>query len=61
MIRINQIKLSIFEAGRDRELELEKVRDRAARVLKIDPEGIRKLRILRRSVDARDKQDIKCV
>ena len=61
MIRINQIKLSIFEAGRDRELELEKVRDRAARVLKIDPEGIRKLRILRRSVDARDKQDIKFV
>ncbi len=61
MIRINQIKLSIFEAGRDRQLELEKVRDRAARVLKIDPEGIRKLRILRRSVDARDKQDIKFV
>ena len=61
MIRINQIKLSIFEAGNDRKKEDEKLRLKAARLLKIQPEGIRKLRILRRSVDARDRSDIRFV
>lgn len=61
MIRINQIKLSIFEAGEDKERELQLVKERAARLLKTDTENIRKLRLIRRSIDARDRSDIRFV
>ena len=61
MIRINQIKLSIFEAGEDKERELQLVKERAARLLKTDADNIRKLRLIRRSIDARDRSDIRFV
>ena len=58
MIRINQIKLSIFRVGRDRDKEYELVKASAARLLKLKPDALRKLKIVRRSIDARDKNDI---
>ena len=61
MIRINQIKLSIFDVGTDKERELRLLKERASRLLKTDAANIRKLRVLRRSIDARDKADIKFV
>ena len=61
MIRINQIKISIFDIGDDREMELSLVRERAASLLRTSADNIRKLRILRRSVDARDRDDIRYV
>ena len=61
MIRINQIKISIFDIGDDREMELSLVRERAAILLRTSADNIRKLRILRRSVDARDRDDIRYV
>lgn len=54
MIRINQISISIFEHDPDRA-----ARAKAARILKIPDDGFRKFRIVRRSVDARDKEDIR--
>lgn len=52
MIRINQLKIPIFEYSED------KLRKRCAKVLKVAPENIRKLRVIRRSTDARKKNDI---
>lgn len=58
MIRVSQIKLPIFSAGKDRKEELRLLKREAAKKLRIRPEGIRKLKILRRSVDARKKENI---
>ncbi|MDO4266609.1 MAG: FAD-dependent oxidoreductase [Eubacteriales bacterium] len=63
MIRINQIKIPIFEIASpsgtgDPELENALLRKKTARLLKVREDGIRKLRIVRRSVDARDRKDI---
>ncbi len=58
MIRINQIKISIFEAGTDREQEAHLVKKAAAAAIGCSTEDIRKLRILRRSIDAREKDNI---
>lgn len=54
MIRINQISISIFEEEPEK-----KARLKAAGILKIPDDGFRKFRIVRRSVDARDKDDIR--
>lgn len=51
MIRINNIKLSV-DAGQD------KLPSAAAKALRIRPEEIQSLRIVKRSIDARDKGDI---
>lgn len=61
MIRINQIKLPIFEINGDRELEEKLLRKRAAKLLRVREDGIRKLRLVRRSVDAREKNNIRYV
>ncbi len=61
MIRINQLKISIFEAGTDKKAELKLLRSRTAALLCCRTDDIRKLRIHRRSVDARDKSDIQFV
>ena len=53
MIRINQIEIPIFEKDQDRAL-LEK----AAGMLRVPIDGFRKFRVLRRSIDARDKNNI---
>ena len=58
MIRINQIKISIFEIGTDREKEKEIVKRHAAALLGCRGKDIRKFRLVRRSVDAREKDDI---
>ena len=64
MIRINQIKIPIFEtadqkSGRvSEEAQRRLLLRKAAKLLKIREDGIRKLRILRRSVDAREKKNI---
>ena len=58
MIRINQVKLPIFEVGTDKEKELKLLKARAAALLKCGKEDIRKLRIHKRSVDAREKNNI---
>ena len=58
MIRINQLKIPIFEVGTDPEEERLLLRKKAAALLKVKETGIRKLRILRRSTDARDKSRI---
>lgn len=58
MIRINQIKISIFEAGNDKERELSAISKKAAALLKCKQKDIRKLNIIKKSVDARDKNDI---
>ena len=74
MIRINQLKIPIFEVcpggsadvdqetGRwtaeAREREKKLLKQRAARMLRCQTKDIRKLRILRRSTDARDKNEI---
>lgn len=54
MIRINQVQISIFEKGPEKAL-VEKV----AKMLHIPTDGFRKFRVLRRSIDARDKNDIR--
>ncbi len=54
MIRINNLKLSISEGQ-------EKLRALAARALRIREQEIGSLRIVKRSIDARDKQDIRYV
>ncbi|MDO4487798.1 MAG: FAD-dependent monooxygenase [Eubacteriales bacterium] len=53
MIRINQIKIPIFEPDQYGE-----IRKKAARLLKIPDDGFRKFKIVKRSIDARDKNDI---
>ncbi len=58
MIRINQIKLPIFEAGRDKERELSVISQKTAELLKCRQRDIRKLNIIKKSVDARDKNNI---
>lgn len=64
MIRLNQIKLPIFDTAERGEmrvsaaLEQKLLRKKAAKLLKIREDGIRKLRIVRRSVDAREKKNI---
>ncbi len=58
MIRINQIKIPIFEVGTDRERELKLLKTRAAALLECESLDIRKLKVHRRSVDAREKNNI---
>ena len=53
MIRINQIQISIFEKDQKKAL-LEKT----AKMLRIPTDGFRKFRVIRRSVDARNKRSI---
>lgn len=55
MIRINQIKIPVFEAANGEEGLLRK---KTAKLLRVREDGIRKLRIVRRSVDAREKNNI---
>jgi len=54
MIRINQITIPIFEKDQDSALL-----SKAASLLQIPEDGFRKLKIIKRSVDARDKDDIR--
>ena len=61
MIRINQIKLPIFEVGTDSAREAALLKKRASKLLHVTPDAIRKLRIVRRSVDAREKNRIQFV
>ena len=61
MIRINQIKISIFEAGTDKEREAAILRKKAAQHLGCRADDIRKLKLHKRSIDARDKSDIQFV
>ena len=61
MIRINQIKISIFEVGTDNEKEARILKLRAAKLLGCRTEDIRKLRLHKRSIDAREKSDIQFV
>ena len=64
MIRINQIKIPIFDtkdpkSGRvSEEIQRKLLMRKAAKLLKVREDGIRKLRILRRSIDAREKKNI---
>lgn len=51
MIRVNKLRLLPEEP-------LEALRDRAAKKLRLQPERIEELKLLRRSLDARDKGDI---
>ena len=51
MIRVNALRL---EPGESREL----LRERAAKKLRLQPERIESLRLLRRSLDARNKEDL---
>jgi len=53
MIRISQVSVSIFEQDQDGEL----IR-KCARILKCPEDGFRKLKVVRKSIDARDKDDI---
>lgn len=54
MIRINQIAIPITEKDQEGA-----VREKAASILHIPEDGFRKLRIVRRSIDAREKNDIR--
>lgn len=58
MIKISQIKIPIFKTGSDRETELNALRSAAARALKCRENDIRKLGIAKKSVDARDTDNI---
>ncbi len=58
MIRINQIKIPIFEIGSDKEREISVVSKKAAALLKCRQKDIRKLQIVKKSADARDKDNI---
>ena len=51
MIRINQLKLSIHHKPED-------LKKKAAKLLRIRPEAIRSLHIVKQSVDARKKEDL---
>ena len=61
MIRINQIKISIFEVGTDKEKEVRLLRQKSAQLLGCRTDDIRKLKLHKRSVDAREKSDIQFV
>ena len=54
MIRINQINIPIFEKDQE-----EAVIRKAAEILRIPEDGFRKLKIVKRSIDAREKNDIR--
>lgn len=54
MIRINQISISVFDNDPEKEARI-----RAARILRIPDDGFRKFKIVRKSIDARDKDDIR--
>ena len=58
MIKINQIKIPIFEIGSDKEREISIVSKKAAALLKCRQKDIRKLQIVKKSADARDKDNI---
>ena len=58
MIRINQIKIPIFEIGSDKEREISVISKKAAALLKCRQKDIRKLQIVKKSTDARDKDNI---
>ncbi len=51
MIRVNDLRLGVGEP-------LEALRERAAKKLRIAPERIEEIKLLRRSLDARDKSDL---
>ena len=51
MIRLNDLRLGLEEPT-------EALRDRAAKKLRLKPERIEELKLLRRSLDARDKSDL---
>ena len=51
MIRLNDLRLGLEEP-------VEALRDRAAKKLRVKPERIEEIRLLRRSLDARDKSDL---
>ncbi len=61
MIRINQIKISIFEAGTDKEQENRLLKRKTAQLIGCRTDDIRKLKLHKRSVDAREKSDIQFV
>lgn len=54
MIRINQLKLSIYHKP-------EELKEKAAKTLRIAPEQIRALHIVKQSVDARKKEDVRYI
>ncbi|MEE8835493.1 MAG: FAD-dependent oxidoreductase [Eubacteriales bacterium] len=54
MIRISQLKLPVLHAPED-------LKTRAASLLHVAPEEIRRLRTVRRSIDARDRSDLRFV
>ncbi len=58
MIRISQIKIPVFETGGNRETEERLVRKRAAAVLRLRPDDLRKCELLRRSPDLRNKDEL---
>ena len=58
MIKINQIKIPIFEIGSDKEREISVISKKAAALLKCRQKDIRKLQIVKKSTDARDKDNI---
>ena len=51
MIRLNDLRLGLEEPT-------EALRDRAAKKLRMKPERIEEIKLLRRSLDARDKSDL---
>ena len=51
MIRLNDLRLGLGEP-------LEALRDRAAKKLRLKPDRIETVKLLRRSLDARDKADL---
>ena len=51
MIRIPNLRLGLDETE-------EKLRERASRALRLAPERLRELRLVKKSVDARDKRDL---
>ena len=61
MIRINQIKISIFEVGTDAEKETRLLKKLSAGLLSCRQDDIRKLKLVRRSIDAREKDNIEFV
>ena len=61
MIRINQIKISIFEVGTDAEKEAKLLKKLSAGLLSCRQDDIRKLKLVRRSIDAREKDNIEFV
>lgn len=58
MIRINQIKLPVMEEFMQTEQTEEKLLAKAAKLLKINPKQILKLEIVKKSIDARKKEEL---